>query len=84
MKKVFKGDGSTFSATYEAEKWLADNGYSVGSMQRGEPRAIFKGGHCIPKWRNLNVKERAAADGLMTGNGREGPITVEIKEPTND
>ena len=66
-----------FAAVDAAEKWIRENGYSVGSMQRGAPRGILKGDFDIAKWRNLNTKERAELDGLMEG-GRGGPVTIRI------
>lgn len=32
------------------------------------------------KWRNLNRVERAMLDGELTGDPRNGPITVELRE----
>ena len=79
FKKTFNGNGETFSAFYEAEKWLRDNGYSFGSMCRGEPMGILKGRYCIPKWRNLSREDKAQLDGTLEA-GREGPATLLLKQ----
>ncbi|MDA3939618.1 MAG: hypothetical protein PF693_09945 [Spirochaetia bacterium] len=83
MKKVFDTKG-TFKAKTAAEKWLTDNGYSFGSSCVYSPQAIKKGNWNIAKWRNLTVEERKNIDGIITGNGREGPITVEIYEEVDN
>ena len=75
---VFDQTGD-FAATYAAEEWCKENGYSVGTMQRGDPRGILKGDFDIQKWRNLNAKDRAELDGTLTGDGRNGPVTIRIK-----
>lgn len=77
MKKVFTG-GEAFEPMRQAEDWLAENGFSVGSMQRDAPRGILKGAHDIEKWREYSKREQEQFDGLMTGDMRNGPVTVEI------
>ena len=79
MKKVFNEEG-TFKANYAAEEWLTENGYSYGEMQRFYSRGIVKGQTYIAKWEHYSEAERGCFDGLMTGNFREGPVTVEIKD----
>lgn len=74
---IFKGDGSTFSAKYEAEKWLRDNGYSFGPSCVGDPQPVFKGDCCVSKWRNLSPKERLCVDGTLHA-GREGDATLRL------
>ena len=66
-----------FAAVNAAEKWLRENGYSVGVMQAHSPRGIIKGDVIIAKWRNLSSKDRAELDGEMIG-GRGGPVTIKI------
>lgn len=46
--KTFDADGD-FGASHAAEKFLSENGYSVGSMQRRDPRGIMKGDWVIAK-----------------------------------
>ena len=80
MKKTFNQTG-TFEAIRTAEKWLADNGYSYGSMQGRDPIGILKGDIYIPKWRNIPAYGRKKLDGTITGTDkRNGPVTVEIFE----
>ena len=69
--KIFKGNGETFSAKVEAEKWLRDNGYSYGSSSVNCPQGVVKGDAFIAKWRNLSASERKAMDGKLYA-GREG------------
>lgn len=78
-KIVFNGNGETFSALYEAEKWLRDNGYSVGSSCIGCPTGVVKGDAYISKWRNMTAEEKDALDGTLTA-GREGPATLLLKD----
>ena len=77
MKKVFDKTGD-FEAFCEAENYLKKNGYSWGSMQCDDPIGIMKGDFNISKWRNLSTNERNALDGIITGDTRNGPVTVEI------
>lgn len=81
MTKVFDKTGD-FEAFREAENYLKKNGYSWGSMQRDDPIGIMKGDYDISKWRNLSSKERNALDGTITGDKRNGPVTVEIYRVT--
>jgi hypothetical protein len=69
-----------FAAMYAAEDWCKQNGYSVGSSQRGSPRGLLRGDWLIAKWRNLTAAERRQLDGQMTGDMRNGPVTVRVKE----
>lgn len=78
MKLTFTGNGKPFSANNQAEQWLDDNGYSFGYMQGSDPRGIVIGNATIQKWRNLSREDKARLDGQMTGNGRNGPVYVEI------
>lgn len=80
-EKIFKGDGSTFSALYEAEKWLSDNGYSYGPMSRQAGQGVLKGsGINIAKMHNLTKKEIKELDGVLYA-GREGDARLLLKEP---
>jgi hypothetical protein len=71
-------DAGTFVATRAAEAWCKENGISVGTMQGPDPRGLLVGDFYIAKWRNLSRDERAALHGTITGNGREGPVHVEL------
>ena len=77
--KVFDRKGSDFEAFNDACAWLKENGYSYGSMQRDEPIGIMKGDYDISKWRNMTSTEHESLDGRLTGDKRNGPITVTIK-----
>jgi hypothetical protein len=77
IEMVFVGSGD-FEATNKAEQWCAEQGVSIGSMQRGAPRGLMRGDFVIAKWRNLSDAEIAALDGRMIGDGRNGPIHLRI------
>jgi hypothetical protein len=77
MIKTFDQQGD-FAACDAAESWLREGGYSVGSCERGSPRGIMRGDVPIAKWRNLSPRERKTLDGIMRGDMRNGPVTVEI------
>lgn len=77
--KHFDADG-TFGAVTNAQNFLKENGYSVGSMQRHAPIGVAKGDVDISKWRNLgpDVKD---LDGVMVSDSfREGSVTVYLSE----
>ena len=77
MKFTDTGD---FKASAEAEKWCKDRGLAVGEMQGPAPRGIMLGSHySIQKWRNLSEEDKNCLDGEMTGNMREGPVVVTLK-----
>ncbi len=68
-----------FQAVYAAERWCAENGYSVGPGCAGSPRGLLRGEWLIAKWRSLTKQERAALHGQMTGDMRNGPVTITLK-----
>ena len=77
MRKTFKAHGN-FEAFYAAEKWLRENGYSVGSMERDAPIGIAKGDCYISKWRNLG-NDKTLLDGVIVeGDKRDGDVTIII------
>ena len=75
---VFEQVGE-FEAFHAAEAWCAANGISVGRMQAGSPCGLMRGDFDIAKWRNLNVIERQALHGEMTGDFRNGPVFVKME-----
>ena len=78
---VFKNNGDDFSGIYAAKKWLKENGYSYGSLQRNDPVGILKGDFNISKWRNLSAEDAASLDGRITfqdGGPRSGTAIVSI------
>ena len=78
MKIVFDVPGD-FEACRAAEARCAVRGIAVGRPQRGSPRGLLRGDFDIQKWRNLDDAERGQLDGTMTGDMRNGPVTVEFK-----
>jgi hypothetical protein len=78
--KVFDGDGSTFGAMYEAEKWLRDNGYSVGPSCVSGPQGVVKGDAYISKWYNMTKREQSNMDGTLQA-GRDCPAKLILKQP---
>lgn len=79
ITKTFIETGD-FQACYAAERWCADNGISVGSMQGPAPRGLMYGDFLISKWRNLSKAHRDQLDGTMTGDMRPVPVTITIRE----
>lgn len=81
MVKTFDEPGD-FESLYAAERWLAENGYSVGPgcAQSHGKHGILKGEWLIAKWRNLTKQERAELDGVMIAH-RTGIATIRIYEP---
>lgn len=77
MEIVFEGK-KDFEAFYKARDFLESRGFSVGSMQGDDPIGIRRGDWDIAKWRNLSEDDMSKLDGTITGNKREGPLTVHI------
>jgi hypothetical protein len=77
QKMVFDRKG-TFTAYNDAETWCFERGFSVGMMSRNDPIGLWLGNVTVAKWINLTREERSMLDGKMTGDMRNGPITVEI------
>jgi hypothetical protein len=83
-EKVFKGNGETFSAKYEAERWLIENGYSIGSSSIDGPQGVVKGDVYISKWRNMTKIEQKEMDGVLYAD-REGSAHLILKKsPENE
>jgi hypothetical protein len=79
VTRVFAETGE-FAASHAAEEWCARHGISVGFMQRRDPRGLLYGDYAISKWRNLTAEHRRSLDGRMTGDMRNGPVTVTIRQ----
>jgi hypothetical protein len=77
---TFSKEG-TFQSYYEATGWCSENGYSFGSMCGPLPIALMKGDFISAKWKNLTTQERQKVDGIMTGDFRNGEVTIIIYEP---
>ena len=82
FRKEFKNTGETFSAHYNAVKFLTDKGYSVGSMQREAPIGILKGDILISKWRNLDEQDKKELNGVIIfdASPRNGNATIFLDE----
>ena len=72
-------DAGTFEALHAAQKWLTQNGYSYGSSCVMHSIPVMKGDFIIAKWKNLTKGEIKQLDGEVSGELREGPITVRLK-----
>lgn len=80
MRIEFNQQG-TFTAMYAAEAWCREKGISVGQSCATGPTGLLFGKYdWIAKWRNLSPKERADLHGTMSGDFREGPVVVELKD----
>lgn len=79
IRKTFTGDRA-FEASDAAEKWCKENLISCGRMQGPDPRGLLYGDYDIAKWRNLSAQDRRELHGTMTGDMRNGPITIDICE----
>lgn len=80
-ERIWSARAGDFSANAAAEQFLASAGFSVGSMQRGDPRGVMFGDYVIAKWRNLNLSERHALHGILAyrnGSARGGDAIVRI------
>jgi hypothetical protein len=75
--RVFSAKGD-FEAMDEAETFLSERGFSIGTNQRGAPRGVMFGDYSIEKWRNLNKREISELHGTLVGDGRNGPLTLTI------
>ena len=78
-KTITFDGGGWFVAYDKASAYLYERGFSVGRMQGPDPIGIIFGSYDIQKWRNLRATERLALHGTMTGDKRNGPVTVRIK-----
>ena len=76
--------GIAFSGLNACKKYLADNGFSVGAMQRDYPMAVQKGDVMIAKWQNLTRYERQLVDGVIeaVGGFRMGAARLTLSDDT--
>ena len=80
MRIEFSQSG-TFQAMYAAKAWCRDNGISVGqSCAIGPTGLLFGQFDWIAKWRNLTPMERKDLHGIMTGDMRDGPVVIILKD----
>ncbi|MDF2189303.1 hypothetical protein [Paraflavitalea sp. CAU 1676] len=80
----------TFKSMYAAQAWLKQNGYDYGSTSAMDPTPVVKGeygNYDLPqKWKNFTRADELTVHGAITGNMRDGPVTVHIfqeKQPNN-
>ena len=69
LVKRFEHTGEDWSGLIAAEHWLRFNGYSFGSMQRGEPIGVVKGKCVISKWHSMTKREHRQLDGTIKAAG---------------
>lgn len=80
MRIEFNQTG-TFQSMYAAEAWCRENGISVGQSSATRPSGLlFRKFDWIAKWHNLTPKERADLHGTMSGDFREGPVVINLKD----
>lgn len=79
MRIEFKQTG-TFQAMYAAEAWCSANGISVGQSSIGPTGLLFGEYDWIAKWRNLTPSERKELHGTMSGDMRNGPVVIDLKD----
>lgn len=71
-----------FHAVHQAEDWLERHGFSLGPMQKGNPRGIVYGEVAVAKWRNLGFADVKRLDGVLRGDMRRGPVTITLFDKT--
>lgn len=77
---VERFEGENFRAVALAEQRVEQAGMSYGSMQAHAPIACYKGDCHVSKWRGLSNADRLAADAMIVGDKRNGPVWVLFKE----
>ncbi|OJW42407.1 MAG: hypothetical protein BGO50_01360 [Rhodanobacter sp. 67-28] len=80
VARVTFTETGTFEASRKAEAWCAARGLSLGPSDRFGQRGILLGNYCIAKWHNLTKQEIAQLDGVLTGDGRHGPVHIDLKD----
>lgn len=79
--RIHFNQAGTFKAMRAAEAWCHENGISVGQSSATGPRGLLFGKYdWIAKWRNLSVRERNELHGTMTGDMRNGPVVIVLKQ----
>lgn len=67
-----------FDSEEDAGRALKSCGFSLGRMQRDNPRGVMVGDWDIPKWRNLSGKEKGELHGQYKRWGRGGHVIVTL------
>lgn len=71
----------TFQAMYAAEAWCREYGLSVGQSCATGPTGLLFGQYdWIAKWRNLTARERIDLHGTISGDMRDGPVVIVLKD----
>jgi hypothetical protein len=79
MKLTFNQTGD-FQALYAAQAWCEQADISYGSLCRAKPVGLMRGEFGIAKWKHISAEQRKQLDGTITGDFRNGPVTIEIKD----
>jgi len=81
---TFNNEG-TFEAYWAALAWARAKGFEESSMSHPLPTALVKGSFeesDLPeKWKNFKPRHAEMVDGTITGDLREGPVTVKLFVP---
>lgn len=68
-----------FQSEEQAQKALEDVGFSLGALQRDDPRGVMFGDIEISKWRNLSQKEKDILHGVYQRAYRGGPVEITMR-----
>jgi len=75
--KEIPHSGEDFSAYKAAQKFLEEQGYTVGIMCHPQPTAAAKGLNYIAKWYNIKLDEWPGIQAMIVGDDyRDGACTV--------
>lgn len=77
---TFVGEpGVEWSAKRAVEGFVKAAGWSVGPSDRSQCRGVlFSTAVAVSKWHVLTAIERAGCDAVVTGDGRNGPLTLTV------
>lgn len=85
VEKVTFSNVGTWEAKNAALEWARSRGFTAGSTCAMLPLALVKGDYDatpLPwKWKNFRKGDHQYVDGMITGDFREGPVTVSIFVP---
>lgn len=76
IKTVFKHTGEDWSAMRCAERYILEQGWTVGPSDMTGNRCVMRGDYRIAKWKNLSHAERGECDGKLVGRGRDTERTL--------
>lgn len=68
-----------FPSEESAQRTLKESGFSLGQIQRDDPRGIMFGEIYITKWRNLRAADRDALHGVYQRAHRGGPVEITLR-----